>query len=98
MQAIIFIAELTNDIMIDCNIYYPNYDENLIYKAIHYISRFTNDLNQDITPAVRCVEIILNHDKSNSTCKHFIDVAYTCKFADKIGGPKNAINRLWSSS
>jgi hypothetical protein len=94
MQAILFLAELANDIA--SNICNPSGDR-LILLAMNYITTFAENPKEDITQAVRCAEIIFSHDSNNLNCKKFIDIAYHCKFADKIGGPKNAINALWSS-
>ncbi|KAG2209780.1 hypothetical protein INT47_001928 [Mucor saturninus] len=94
MQAILYLAELAKDIGL--NVYNSN---NLIHSAIHYITSFGNDPNQkeDITQAVRCVEIVLKRlNDHDNCCKQFIHTAYHCKYSDKIGGPKNAINALWS--
>lgn len=94
LQAIVFLCELGKDIGL--NMYKSN---SLIYLAIDYIMRFANDPNQDITLAVRCVEIVSNENRDkHDVYKQFIDAAYHCKFADKIGGRKNAINKLWSQS
>ena len=93
MQAVIFLAELALDSGLD--IYQSN---DLLYLASKYITRFSTNPNEDITSAVRCIEIIYSKScDKDGNCKRFIDAAYHCKFADKIGGPKNAINVLWSS-
>lgn len=96
MQAILFLAELAKDTGL--NVYNTN---NLIHSATSYITSFGNNPNQkeDITQAVRCVEIVLNgFNDTDNCCKQFIHIAYHCKYSDKIGGPKNAINTLWSSN
>lgn len=93
MQAILFLSELAQDNGLDV------YNNNLIHSATKYITTFGTDPNQkeDITQAVRCVEIVSKglNDQDNC-CRQFIDTAYHCKYSDKIGGPKNAINTLWS--
>lgn len=94
LQAILFICELGKDLGL--NVYKSS---NLVYLAVDYIMRFADDPNQDITQAVRCVEIVSNNNRDKyGVYKQFIDAAYHSKFADKIGGRKNAINRLWSVS
>jgi hypothetical protein len=92
MQAVVFLAELAKDTGLD--IYRSS---NLIYLAIRYIATLEAGEKDDITEAVRCVEIALSsipdHD---GCCRNFIHKAYHCKYADKIGGNKNAIHVLWS--
>lgn len=94
MQAILFLAELAKDIGL--NIYSSS---SVLHSAINYITKLGEEQKEDITPAVRCVEIILNElNDEDNCCKHFIDIAYHGKYSDKIGGPKNAIHLLWSGS
>jgi hypothetical protein len=92
MQAVVFLAELAKDTGLD--IYRSS---NLIHLAIHYIVTLQTGEKVDITEAIRCVEIALGGiPDPYGYCRSFIDKAYRCKYADKVGGPKNAIHVLWS--
>lgn len=92
MQAIIFLAELAKDSGLD--IYNSS---NLIHLATRYIAAVKVGDKDDITEAIRCFEIFLSRiPDQDDRCRRFIDKAYHCKYADKIGGPKNAIHVLWS--
>lgn len=91
LQAIMFLAELARDTGLDV------YRSNVLIKLATYITKYASDDKQDITEAVRCVELVSSGlQYQDDTCRSFIDKAYNCKFADKIGGPKNAIHVLWS--
>ncbi|KAI8647892.1 putative alginate lyase [Parasitella parasitica] len=91
LQAIVFLAEVSKDVGLDvCR-------SNDLVKLATYITKYASDDNQDITEAVRCVEIIANGTgNQDETFRFFLDKAYHCKFAEKMGGPKNAIHVLWS--
>ncbi|RCI07261.1 hypothetical protein CU098_013741 [Rhizopus stolonifer] len=95
IQAVMFLAELALDI--GMNVYQT---QPLIHLAIKHITTFahSSDLKDDITEAIRCVEITwkgIDND-TDHCCKSFLDIAYHCKYAEKINGPKNAIHVLWS--
>lgn len=91
LQAIMFLAELARDTGLDV------YRSNDLIKLAKYITKYASDDEQDITEAVRCVQLVSNGlQNQDDTCRSFIDKAYHCKFKDKIGGPKNAIYVLWS--
>ncbi|KAL7314796.1 hypothetical protein PS15m_006320 [Mucor circinelloides] len=92
LQAIVILAELARDTGLD--VYRSN---EPILLATYIANKYGPDENQDITEAVRCIEIISNATQGqNEVCRCFIDKAYHCKFSEKLGGPKNAIHVLWS--
>ncbi|KAI7906445.1 alginate lyase-domain-containing protein, partial [Cokeromyces recurvatus] len=94
MQAILYLAELAKD-SVGIDVYNTN---SLIHLATHYItSTFIGKAeDQDVTEAVRCVEILLSRmNGQDDCCQRFVDICYHCKYSSKIGGPKNAIHSLW---
>ncbi|CAO3610726.1 unnamed protein product [Mucor fragilis] len=92
LQAIAILAELARDTGLDV---YRSHELTLL--ATYIVNKYGPDETQDITEAVRCIEIIFQATQGqNEACRCFIEKAYHCKFADKLGGPKNALHVLWS--
>ncbi|GAN10456.1 conserved hypothetical protein [Mucor ambiguus] len=92
LQAIVILAELARDTGLD--VYRSN---ELTLLATYIANKYGPDETQDITEAVRCIEIISHAIQDQSeVCRCFIEKAYRCKFSEKLGGPKNAIHVLWS--
>ncbi|KAI8977399.1 alginate lyase-domain-containing protein [Mycotypha africana] len=93
LQAILFLTELAYDYGIEIGPMTPP----LIRSATCHISKFADDPNVDITVAARCAEIVVGRlEDPNNTCHNFIQRAHTCKFSEKLSGPKNALSILWS--
>lgn len=95
MQAILYLTELAKDLGLDI---YQNNNNSLIHLGMHNITAVAKkDTGEDITVGVRCAEIMCcSTQDSDNCCIPYIDSAYKCKFAEKLGGPKNAISILWT--
>lgn len=93
MDAMLFLAELVKDVGLK-NVYDSNPSLHL---AINYITKQKLADDDDITSAVRCVEIMFNAVKDeDNCCKWFLSAAYKSKDSENIKGPKNTIKLLWS--
>ncbi|KAI8380785.1 putative alginate lyase [Blakeslea trispora] len=94
IQAILCLAELGQ--AMNMSIYQQ---QPLIHLAIKYITTFANSPHptEDMTEAVRSVELLLQATGDDCCCKPFLEFAYQSKNKEKLGGPKNTIHVLWST-
>ncbi|KAG0177742.1 hypothetical protein DFQ29_004469 [Apophysomyces sp. BC1021] len=93
LDAVVYLAEIGRTVGLD----FYHQKPQLIRLAADHIISFVGDTKEDITEAVRVVQIVANiYGDRKRRYQCFVDAARHSKDAENISGPENALAPLWS--